>query len=81
MPPIPFVYNPEDLTYMRTSDYHWPLFNQNATGITGEWTAANGIETGPFGFGSDVQLTETSVGQKMLYLRLRKFMQIFHNTS
>ena len=47
--------------YPRTTDYHWPDFNRNATGISGEWTNGEGLGTGPIGFGFSVKLTEESV--------------------
>lgn len=60
VPPEPYLWTPEALTYDRTTTYHWPNFNENATDIEGEWTNSEGIGTGPFGFGSDVKLTDTS---------------------
>ena len=54
---IPF----EMRQYPRTTDYHWPDFNRNATGISGEWTNGEGLGTGPIGFGFSVKLTEDSV--------------------
>ena len=66
VPPEPYQWTPEALTYVRTTTYHWPNFNDNATDIEGEWTNSEGIGTGPFGFGSDVKLTDTSVSGKIL---------------
>ena len=71
MPPEPYEWAPEALTYARTTTYHWPNFNVNATEgeisrIVGEWTNSEGIGTGPFGFGSDVKLTDTSVSRVWL---------------
>ena len=66
VPPEPYLWTPEALTYVRTTTYHWPNFNENATDIEGEWTNSEGIGTGPFGFGSDVKLTDTSVSGEIL---------------
>ena len=64
VPPEPYEWTPEALTYQRTTDYHWPNFDHNATDIEGEWTNSEGIGTGPFGFGNDVKLTDSSVSAK-----------------
>ena len=66
VPPEPYEWTPEALTYERTTTYHWPNFDVNATDIEGEWTNSEGIGTGPFGFGSDVKLTDTSVSRLWL---------------
>ena len=47
--------------YPKTTDYHWPQFFEDATGITGEWTNGEGVGTGPIGFGFSVKLTQESV--------------------
>ena len=68
VPPEPYEWTPEALTYPRTTDYHWPNFDQNATEIEGEWTNSEGIGTGPFGFGNDVKLTDSSVSAEDMKL-------------
>ena len=68
MPPEPYEWTPEALTYASTTTYHWPNFDVNATDIEGEWTKGEGIGTGPFGFGSDVKLTDTSVSGVWQYV-------------
>ena len=68
MPPEPYEWTPEALTYASTTTYHWPNFDVNATDIEGEWTKGEGIGTVPFGFGSDVKLTDTSVSGVWQYV-------------
>ena len=56
------TYAPDRLLYERTTDYHWPLFSENATKTDGEYSALpDGLSDGPFGFGKSIKLKEDQV--------------------
>ena len=56
-PGIITTYPPPELLYAKTTDYHWPNFEQKMDDRTGKYLAEDGgLSDGPFGFGKSVKL-------------------------
>ena len=53
------------LLYAKTTDYHWPRFEQEMSDMTGKYDSkGEGLSDGPFGFGKSVKLKAGVEGEE-----------------
>jgi len=85
-PGIITTYPPPELLYAKTTDYHWPNFEQKMDDRTGKYLAEDGgLSDGPFGFGKSVKLKVGVEGERdevctlnieyILHLRFFSYMR------
>ena len=59
------TYPPPELLYAKTTDYHWPRFEQEMSDMTGKYDSkGEGLSDGPFGFGKSVKLKAGVEGEE-----------------